>query len=96
MLARLFSTVFVVLLGWLLGRLLGQMRRPQPARGKRAKPAASDGAMVRDRVCNTFLPRDRALTASVGGEEHFFCSERCRRSYLDDVAAAAAPRPGRV
>jgi hypothetical protein len=34
--------------------------------------------MVRDRVCNTFLPRERALTAVVGGREMHFCSAACR------------------
>jgi hypothetical protein len=34
--------------------------------------------LVRDRVCNTFLPRDRALSAIVGGREQHFCSPECR------------------
>jgi hypothetical protein len=34
--------------------------------------------MVRDRVCNTFLPRQRALRAVVGGREEHFCSAACR------------------
>ena len=96
MLGRVFSAIFVVLLGWLLGRVLGQRRPMQQPRRKVAKPPTSDGAMVRDRVCNTFLPRNRALTASVDGQEHFFCSERCRRRFLDGVAAAAPSRPGRA
>jgi hypothetical protein len=46
-------------------------------------PAAAAGAkgnvdMVRDRVCNTFLPRERALTAVVAGREMHFCSAACR------------------
>jgi YHS domain-containing protein len=36
------------------------------------------GDMVRDRVCNTFVPRERALTALVGGREMHFCSAACR------------------
>ena len=34
--------------------------------------------LVRDRVCNTFLPRSQALVAAVGGETAFFCSATCR------------------
>ena len=34
--------------------------------------------MVRDRVCNTFLPRQRALHAVIGGREEHFCSAACR------------------
>jgi len=34
--------------------------------------------MVRDRVCDTFLPRSRALVAMVDGREQHFCSAECR------------------
>ena len=46
-----------------------------------AKPSRGDAGatdLVRDRVCNTFLPRDRALTAMVRGHEEHFCSAACR------------------
>jgi hypothetical protein len=41
-------------------------------------PSSSGTEMVRDRVCNTFLPRQRALRAMVGGREEHFCSAACR------------------
>jgi hypothetical protein len=34
--------------------------------------------MVRDRVCDTFVPRSRALMAIVDGREQHFCSPECR------------------
>ena len=34
--------------------------------------------LVRDRVCNTFLPRERALTVVTDGREEHFCSAACR------------------
>jgi hypothetical protein len=34
--------------------------------------------MVRDRVCDTFVPRSRALMAVVDGREQHFCSPECR------------------
>jgi hypothetical protein len=34
--------------------------------------------MVRDRVCDTFLPRARALFVVVDGREQHFCSPECR------------------
>jgi hypothetical protein len=42
----------------------------------RREPAATE--MVRDRVCDTFLPRSRALMAIVDGREEHFCSPECR------------------
>ncbi|HZM51434.1 MAG TPA: hypothetical protein VFE68_13110 [Vicinamibacteria bacterium] len=38
--------------------------------------AATD--MVRDRVCDTFVPRSRALMAVVDGRDQYFCSPECR------------------
>ena len=43
--------------------------------------------LVRDPVCNTYVPRSRALTAFVQGSEEHFCSEACR-----DRARSTAPR----
>ncbi|MFI5183977.1 MAG: hypothetical protein ACHQNV_06245 [Vicinamibacteria bacterium] len=54
---------------------------PRPSQGK----PVSD--LVRDRTCNTFLPRDRAVRAVISGREEHFCSDACR-----DRAMAAASR----
>ena len=47
------------------------------ARGDRA-PADAGRDLVRDRVCNTFVPRDRALFGVIGGRTEPFCSAKCR------------------
>jgi YHS domain-containing protein len=43
-----------------------------------ADPRGRATDMVRDRVCDTFLPRSRALVATVDGREQYFCSSQCR------------------
>jgi hypothetical protein len=72
------SLVLRVLLLLLLVRLvlrgLAALLRPAPAPREVAPPEE----MVRDRVCNTFLRRDRALRATVAGVEEHFCSPACR------------------
>jgi uncharacterized protein len=55
--------------------------RPTPAR-----PAED---LVLDRVCRTYVPRSRALHASVGGREEHFCSAPCRDKALAAVARAS-------
>jgi hypothetical protein len=57
-------------------RLIVSMVRPAAAAP--ARPAASGNDLVRDRVCNTFLPRERALVVMVRGNEQHFCSPACR------------------
>jgi hypothetical protein len=71
----------------LVVRAVARLLAPGPAPARRS--AAGGGArtaarvpLVRDRVCNTFLPRERALTARVGGREEHFCSEACRERAL--------------
>lgn len=46
--------------------------------GLRPDPAPATPTLVRDRVCNTFVPSDRAVRATVGGREELFCSTACR------------------
>jgi hypothetical protein len=78
-----------VLLVLLVLRMLGRFVRGILQGLRDASPAASAGGeMVRDRICNTFLPRERALMAVVHGVEEPFCSPACRDRAL-------APQPAR-
>lgn len=47
-------------------------------RGAGAAPQPKTADLVLDAVCNTYVPRDRALRAMVGGREQHFCSPECR------------------
>ena len=80
----LFLLFLALAFFWWVGRLLRAARGRSPAR-PRSGPAGADpseGRMVRDRVCNTFIPEGKALRLQVEGEEHFFCSESCRDRFL--------------
>ena len=63
---------------WWLRR--GKRSKRDRAPRRRGAPSSAD-PMVRDRVCNTFLPRSRALVVQSGGEDLFFCSEACREKH---------------
>lgn len=56
------------------------LRSPNASEPKRDPPGSTD--LIRDRVCNTFLPRERAVRALVGGREEHFCSTDCRDKAL--------------
>ncbi len=58
--------------------------RSGPRRG-----GSSQRRMVRDRVCQTFLPEADALRLSRGGVTHFFCSDDCRSRFLAENASPA-------
>lgn len=88
LLVGLLRILFVLLFIRIVGRFVinvirgyrGQVGAPPP----RAPLGARD--LVRDRICNTFVARDRAVTATVAGAVEHFCSAACR-----DRALAAAP-----
>lgn len=62
---------FLAFLLWpVVKRLLGR-RMPPPA------VQASRGQLVKDPVCETYVVRSRAVTRSVRGVTHYFCSSDC-------------------
>jgi uncharacterized protein len=84
---RLLGFLALLGLAWAVRRLFAANSGSLNAGASKAKaPPRDEGAMVRDRVCNTFLPRSRAVPLKTGDQEHFFCSERCRDAYLDRLA----------
>ena len=88
MLPLLLRVVAVILLLRFAVRLLASWLRPAtPSREAPGPAARSARDLVRDRICNTFVPRDSALVATIGGHEEHFCSAACR-----DQALLLAPR----
>ena len=88
MIARLLGMLAMLGLAWLLRRIF--RARPSGGGGSAKVPSRTEGRMVRDRICNTFLPRSVALVETVGNDEHFFCSESCRRAFLTHAGDAKA------
>jgi hypothetical protein len=64
--------------------LLG--RRPAAPGAAPPLPAQD---LVRDRICNTFVPKQTALRALVAGREERFCSTGCRDKALAAVQRAS-------
>ena len=82
----LFSVVMLALRS--LAGLFAYGSRPSRGKVRDASAAARSaraGALVRDRVCNTFLPRERAIELSGSGQTHYFCSEDCRTRFLSGL-----------
>jgi len=52
--------------------------------GRTASPPRQvSGMMVKDEVCGTYLPKEDALIEKEKGRIHYFCSEECRREFLE-------------
>ena len=68
---------------WLWRRLQAALLvTGSPRPGRTVRSARRAGRMVRDRVCETFIPETSALRLEKGGEVHYFCSSACRDRYL--------------
>ena len=77
MLGYLLRVLAILLLIRFVMRVVSLWLRPRTAAAP-APPAAPLQDLVRDRVCNTFLARERAILAKVNGHEEHFCSTACR------------------
>jgi len=40
------------------------------------------GVMVKDEICQTYLPKEDAIRELKGGKEYFFCSKECQKKFL--------------
>lgn len=81
--------LIIALAFWGIARILRVLRRGPRAGSPSAKPLPSTGRMVRDRVCETFLPVHLALSLKRRGATHYFCSEECRTRFLAADQGAA-------
>lgn len=76
---RFILYVFIAYILYLILRFLfSPKRRPQAGHTSR-KPS---GIMVKDEICNTYLPQEDALQEKLDGKDYFFCSEACRKKFL--------------
>jgi hypothetical protein len=93
-LLRVLQFLFWLLVLRFVVRTVARAFSPGPGRPRAA--AAPPPPQVRppedlvlDRVCQTYVPRSRALVARVGGREEHFCSPACRDKALAAVARAS-------
>jgi hypothetical protein len=81
LLLRFLAVLLIVrLVARALVRALAPPVPPAPMRPAAARPPLEE--LVRDRICNTFVTRSRAVVATVAGREEPFCSTTCRDKAL--------------
>ncbi|MEN6309950.1 MAG: PP0621 family protein [Acidobacteriota bacterium] len=73
---RLVLIFLVIYIAYFLFRVYRSLTQP---RKKPDAPRQIQGEMVKDDVCNTYIPKDEAIREIRDGREVFFCSEECRR-----------------
>ena len=85
MIKRLLLFGFIATILFMVRRILrrASLQDRAGSAGRGTAPTYG-GKLVRDRVCNTYVPEATALSLSETGLVHYFCSHECRQRYLDD------------
>ncbi len=57
-------------------------------KGKKEQEPALPGnnEMLQDPVCRTYVPRGNAVSASIGGQTYYFCSQDCAQTFRKQLA----------
>jgi hypothetical protein len=76
LLGLLVRFLLLFLVARLIVRSVSRAREARrPLERERGRRSATE--LVRDPICNTFLPRSSAVAAVIGGREELFCSRLC-------------------
>jgi uncharacterized protein len=78
MIRLLWFFILTVALYWAVRGLISRGER-------KSRPGAGGEEMVRDPNCGVYLPRSSAISLQSRGEHLYFCSEECRKAYIDRV-----------
>ncbi len=78
-----FRLVFYAIVGYLIYKFVTAVLSPRPGDAGGKRRGLRSGVMVKDEVCNTYLPREDAIKETVAGVDHYFCSQACRRRFLE-------------
>jgi uncharacterized protein len=78
---QLLFLALIVALAYLVSRLVFP-RRHIPRQAGRQPSTATTEEMVRDPVCQVYIPRWGAIRREIRGQERFFCSPGCLDKFL--------------
>jgi uncharacterized protein len=79
----LFRLLLGLFLGYLAFRGIRRLKEMFNLSGQsRPTPKVPEpDVLVKDPVCQTFIPRQEALKLTKDGQEYFFCSEGCLKHF---------------
>ncbi len=76
--------LFYIIIIFFAYKLINKVLGGRPVEKRHYKTTDLQGEdMVRDPSCNTYIPKDNALSAKAGGEVYYFCSEACRNAFKE-------------
>jgi len=77
---KIIFYAFLVYVGYLFFRFFRALNKAsKPPRATKR----TSGIMVKDEICNTYLPKENAIRQVYEGKEYYFCSSECRQKFLE-------------
>ena len=58
------------------------------SRQRRKQREEMGGEMVQDPVCETYIPKGRAIEKNAGGQTVYFCSQQCMNAFFEKRRAS--------
>lgn len=78
--------VIIGVLVYLFYRLLAGGRKisaPKPSGTRNGQAPIASDVLVEDPVCHTYIPRKQAIELGSGKETIFFCSQKCKKKFIE-------------
>jgi len=73
----------LVILYFLVRKALREFNKPSlPSQG-----SAGHDQMIQDPVCRIYVPRANAVSASIGGQNYYFCSTDCAQTFHKQLSS---------
>ena len=79
----LVRIIFYAFLFWMILKVVNFFTSQGQSRKRPPQKKRLSGVMVKDEICNTYIPKEEAIREVRGGREYFFCSRECRSKFLD-------------
>ncbi len=84
MITGIFKIILYAFLGYIFYLLIRFFQAVnKKSRSQIKNPKHPSGMMVKDEICNTYLPKEDTVKEVYEGKEHYFCSNECRRKFLE-------------
>lgn len=80
---KLLLLALFFFLGYSFFQLFLPSRRRPPGDRDFSSRHTKGETMVEDPQCGKYLPVSEAISARVGGQQHYFCSHKCRKEYAN-------------
>ena len=83
MIAGILKIILYALLAYMVYALFRFFRALNKGSKSSRTSKLASGIMVKDEICNTYLPKEDAIKEIHKGKEYFFCSKECRQKFLE-------------